>query len=120
MTAHVLLIEDDPTLQQAFALVLRFQGYDVETAGNGEEGLRKLKLSTPHIILLDIVMPVMDGLTFLQKANLRGKIPVITFSNLSDTTKTEGMARLGSVRHVLKSNVAPRDLDLLIKEVLGK
>lgn len=115
---QVLLIEDDEVLRQAFELALSLMGYGVETAHNGKEGLAKLRKGKPDIILLDIVMPIMDGVAFLEKAKLGRDTPVITFSNLSDETKTSKMTALGACRHVLKSNVAPRDLDALIKEVL--
>lgn len=117
---NVLLIEDDSALQQAFALTLGFQGYKVVTAGNGQEGLERLQEYTPDIILLDVIMPIMDGVEFLENAHLDGSIPVITFSNLSGEKKKSDMAQLGSIKHVLKSDVSPKDLDILIRDVLKK
>jgi CheY-like chemotaxis protein len=66
--AGILLIDDDPDIRVSLAELLRLEGYPVVTAGNGEEGLEKLKSnSLPCVILLDLMMPIMDGWEFRAK-----------------------------------------------------
>ncbi len=60
----VLVVEDDEATREAFALVLRGAGIRVETAGNGREGLERLRRERPCCVLLDLMMPVMDGWQF--------------------------------------------------------
>ncbi|QQR52381.1 response regulator [bacterium] len=61
---HILLVEDDGALNEVFSLMLHKLGYSVETAFNGQEALDKIAISQPHLILLDLLMPVMDGKEF--------------------------------------------------------
>jgi CheY-like chemotaxis protein len=60
----VLVVEDDEATREAFALILRGAGFRVETAGNGREGLKQLHRERPCCVLLDLMMPVMDGWQF--------------------------------------------------------
>lgn len=119
----ILVIEDEIMLQQAYARILSSKGYDVHVASDGIEGLEKLKKVKPAIILLDILMPKMDGLEFLKNANIRDKFPntkVLAFSNLSNSSKINEMMDHGATRHVLKSSVSPGELIIMIEQLLKK
>ncbi|MBP5599913.1 MAG: response regulator, partial [Lachnospiraceae bacterium] len=63
----ILLVEDDVEIRNGIEIYLKNQGYDVIKAGNGEEGLKALENATVHLAILDIMMPVMDGITMLMK-----------------------------------------------------
>ena len=81
---RVLLIEDDPTIRQEIVDLLVEEGYLVDTAENGKEGLARLRTTAPPcVILLDLMMPVMDGWTFraeqLKESDL-ARIPVVVIS----------------------------------------
>jgi CheY-like chemotaxis protein len=79
----VLLVEDDPDMQTLERLSLEGEGYQVSTANNGAEALRYLDSATPCVIVLDLMMPVMDGLTFLAERTERGLaegVPVVCVS----------------------------------------
>ena len=83
----VLVVEDELPLRQALVDVLKFANFHVAEARNGEEGLALALKEQPDVILLDIIMPVMDGFSMLKKLRASGdygaKAPVIVLSNLS-------------------------------------
>lgn len=118
----VLIVEDEFILRAAYKSVLTQAGFTVSEAADGKEALTRLAADPPDLILLDILMPVMDGISFLKQAKIRDRYPgtkVIAFSNLSDQQKVERMLRLGANRHVLKSSLSPRQLVVLVHDMLG-
>ena len=81
--ATVLVIEDDPDMRELERTALTCSGHEVMLASNGSEGLRELEHRKPCVILLDLMMPVMDGLTFLVERQRRGvatDVPVVCVS----------------------------------------
>ncbi len=117
----ILVVEDEPMLQEAYRHVLQFKGYTVHVASNGLEGLEQLRKVKPNIILLDVLMPQLDGIGFLKRANIKQdypKIKVVACTNLSDSETREQMLSLGADRQVLKSDLSPSQLVALIEELL--
>jgi len=83
MTPTILVIEDDATSRLLMARLLRFEGYETLSAGNGEQALEMLGFMKPALILLDLMMPVMDGLEFLKilRKNYQwANVPVIIWT----------------------------------------
>jgi DNA-binding response OmpR family regulator len=79
--ARVLVIDDDGPMSRMIAMTLRSSGYDVSTASNGELGLEEVEAAPPDVIVLDLMMPVMDGRTFYRELRHRGfQIPVVILS----------------------------------------
>ncbi len=118
----VLVIEDEPMLQEAYKHVLNFKGYTVHVAIDGIEGLKLLDKHKPDIILLDVLMPRLDGMGFLEQADIKRRFPatkVIACSNLSDQKTTDFMHEHGADRVVLKSDLSPTQLIVLIEELLA-
>ncbi len=117
--AKVLIIEDNETLNEAYALILTTDGHDVTTAFNGEEGLEQLKSTTPDLILLDMLMPKMDGLEFLRhfKASDFPKTTIIILSNLNEDEQVEEARKLGAHRYILKANTSPRELAARVNHI---
>lgn len=79
----VLLVEDDEDIRETLGEFLTGQGYEVETAINGREGLAKLEQHKPGLVLLDLMMPVMNGWEFLEKKKTEPeicKVPVLVIS----------------------------------------
>ena len=63
---HILIIDDDPAVRNVFTQLLESKNYSVETAGEGKEGLNRMKSRLPDLIITDIMMPEMDGLELVQ------------------------------------------------------
>ncbi len=119
-TATVLIIEDEQILQDVYSLILGSKGYTVAVAENGAEGLTKMRAVKPDLILLDVLMPVMDGKEFLKNFDA-SEFPytkIIAYTNLSDRQTQQEMVELGAMECVLKSSMTPEDLLNLVGQVL--
>lgn len=102
-TNHILLVEDDEEIRNGIEIYMKNQGYEVFKAGNGEEGLKVLEKETIHLAVLDIMMPVMDGITMLMKLREKGyEFPVIMLTAKSeDIDKVMGL-NMGADDYVTK------------------
>lgn len=118
--AAILLIEDDPTLQEAYSFMLQAKGHEVTSAYDGEEGLAYALKKPYSLILLDIHMPVMDGWEFLtQYQDKRSDATkIIVFSNMVEPELEKRATSLGAYRSILKSSMTPSTLMKLIDETL--
>jgi DNA-binding response OmpR family regulator len=119
--ARVLIVEDEKALNDAYALVLRREGHEVEVAFNGEEGLRAFQKNRPELILLDLRMPKMNGVEFLKQLNPAKNYPevrVIVFSNYDDPQEIKDSKKYGATRYILKAWSSPRELVKVVKETL--
>lgn len=121
--AKILLIEDDPLVVRMYQKVMSFEGFSIESAANGREGLKKAKEYKPDLIFLDIMMPKMNGIEVLEhlKADPELKhIPVIILTNLSGTHDAENALSKGAVFYMVKSEYKPKDVAAKAKEYLLK
>jgi CheY-like chemotaxis protein len=113
----ILVVDDNVHLQIAFKKVLTSSGYQVELAGDGEEGLRLALSTRPDVILLDMLLPKLGGVEVLLalKAN-RGtaKIPVIALSGLPMSNEAK-LRRDGAISYLQKSNL--EDPDVLLQAI---
>ncbi len=119
--SKILVIEDDSVLSKAYELILKNDGYEVLLAANGKKALSIATSEKPHIILLDLLMPVMDGiqfLTMLKRSNDFNPI-VIVLSNIGDEKKAKEAIRLGAYKYIVKSHATPKQLSMLIKHTLA-
>jgi len=117
MRARVLLVEDDRILRKAADATLRKHGYQVSVAVDGEEALAKAMDEKPDLILLDIIMPKIQGFEVLRrlKANVdTAAIPVVMLSNLGQETDRQEALLGGALAFLVKSNMG---LDRLAAEV---
>lgn len=117
--ANILIIEDDAALQEAYGFMLSVDGHSVSTAYNGEEGLAKAKQATYDIILLDIHMPVMTGIEFLEQyASIRpAETKIIVFSNMIEPEIEKQALQLGADLCILKSSATPTSILGQIKDM---
>ncbi|MBI5126891.1 response regulator [Candidatus Roizmanbacteria bacterium] len=118
----ILIIEDDPLMIRLYQKVFTFEGYTVEVAGNGEEGLEKVKSFSPNVVLLDIMMPKMNGLQVLEKLKANDdtkKIPVIMLTNLAGSQDAETALAKGAVKYIVKSEYEPKDVVKMVKEIIA-
>lgn len=121
--ARILIVEDEKMLADAFQMILEKSGHTVEVAFNGQEGLDVAKKFDPELILLDLLMPVKDGLGFLKDYELKAKHPtvkVIIFSNLDMQKEAEEAFTLGASKYVLKAWATPKTLNTIVDEELKK
>lgn len=120
--AKILIVEDDKFLLNIYETVFAKEGFEVQTAMNGEEGYRLAMKSLPDVMLLDIMLPGgMNGLEVLKKlkeAQSSRGIPVMIISNLSDDkTISEGMS-LGASGYFTKSQFNPDDVVKNVRTII--
>lgn len=123
MARKILIVDDDLLLLQMYETKLKREGFEVETAPSGREGLEKAKSTKPHLILLDILMPSMDGFQVLEKLKSdpeTKKIPVIFLTNLSKEERDfhRGLEQ-GAAAYLVKARFRPSEVIQKIKEILG-
>lgn len=121
--AKILLVDDDPLLIRMYQKKLENDGYEVETANDGQEALDKVPKFNPDLILLDIMMPKMNGYDVLKnlKANsATSNIPVIVLTNVSATDEdVEKGMELGAISYLVKAGNRPSAIVSKVKEILG-
>lgn len=120
---RILLVDDDTTLLDMYKERLLMSNYEVITASNGEEALAKAVETLPHVILLDIMMPKINGFDVLNivKTTTETKdIPVIMLTALTqDTHRQKGITN-GAAAYIVKSETMPKDVIAKIEEVIDK
>ena len=110
---RVLLVEDDAALAQMYRVKLERDGYTVQVAGDGEEALGLLRGDLPDLIFLDVRLPRMDGLTFLERLRAGDRtrdIPVVIVSNYSEEELVSRGHQLGALEYLIKSQTTPGQL----------
>ncbi|MBP7119555.1 response regulator [Candidatus Woesebacteria bacterium] len=120
--AKVLIVEDDSLMSRMYQKIFTFEKYDVETAENGEVGLEKAKTVNPTIILLDVMMPKMNGLEVLDKLKLDDRtksIPVIMLTNLAGEKDAENAMLKGAVKYIVKSEHEPKEIVKMVEEIIA-
>jgi len=120
---NVFLIDDDPFILDMYTLKFKEHGFGVDSARNGKEALEKLKTLKPDCILLDIVMPEMDGFEVLRelKKSKKGGLPkVILLTNLGQKEDVEKGMEFGADDYVIKAHFTPSEVVEKVKQVLQK
>jgi CheY-like chemotaxis protein len=109
MLPKVLLVEDDDIIREIYAMKFELEGFPVAVAENGQVGLDLVDEFKPQVVLLDMMMPVMGGLDFMQALNGRtAEMPkVIVFSNISASQQIEAVMKLGAKAYWTKSDYTP-------------
>jgi len=118
-----IVIEDDQDLQYIYKLKLEREGFDVRTASNGEEGLAVTEAFAPDIILLDLMMPVMNGtemLAHLRAQNWGSDIRVIILTNISKDEAPQALRFLHVDRYIVKAHHTPAQVVEIVREIVGK
>jgi len=108
----ILLVEDEEVLRDTYLMILSTQPFLVDSASNGKEALELYRNKRYDLILLDIMMPVMDGVEFLEKINvMEAEIPkVLMLTNLSSGNQIEQSLKLGAAKALLKADLSPKQL----------
>jgi CheY-like chemotaxis protein len=119
----ILLVEDDPLIYRMYQKLFTLEGYETEIAENGQEGLDKLQTFHADIILLDIMMPTMNGVEMLAKLKedpATKDIPVVVLTNVSDMRVSNEVFSKGANLSIVKSETEPDQVIAWIKSVLAK
>lgn len=116
----ILLVEDNVELRTIYASFLKHRGYDITTAVDGEDGLKKAKLHHPDLIFLDIMMPNMDGfrvLKLLRHDEKYGctKAKIVLLTNLGDSNRVDEHVKRDMDGYVIKAEINLSDLVDIIK-----
>lgn len=120
-----MIVEDEKPLINALSIKLKDEGFKVFQAGNGEEGLKVGYENKPDLVLLDLKMPHMDGVSFMQQIRSREeewgkKVKVIILTNLRpDETIINGLAGMDPSYYLIKAEWTIAEIVLKVKEVLG-
>lgn len=120
--AKILITEDDPSLLKALVKKFNNEGFQVFSANNGEEGLKTALEKQPDLILLDIVMPIMDGIAMLKllRQNPWGaKVPVVMLTNLADASSIENAMLYKVEQFLVKSDWSLDDVVAKVREKLS-
>lgn len=119
----ILIVEDDMYINKMYQLKLNLEGYEVEVAENGRIGMEKVKSFKPDIMLLDILMPEMDGfevLKAIKEDSSIKSIPILIMSNLGQEDHIQKGKELGAIGYIVKTQYTPAKVVETIKEVLSK
>ena len=120
---HILLVEDDPFLIDIYTTKFKQANFKVGVATNGEEALAKLKEKTPDLVVLDLVLPRIDGWEVLRriKANPKLKdLKVVALSNLGQKEEVEKGLKLGATKYLIKAHYTPSQAVEEVKRCLEK
>jgi DNA-binding response OmpR family regulator len=116
----ILVVEDDETLREVYALKLSMEGFTVETAADGRQALVVAQQASPDVIILDMMMPVMDGIEFLRRfatdRTLTAK--VLVASNKTISEEINEAKRLGASDYLVKSQITPDELVAQVRRLL--
>src|SRR3989344_6892946 len=118
----LLIIEDDPLMSRMYQKIFKIEGFNIDTASDGEEGLSKVKSAKPTLILLDVMMPKMNGLEVLEKLKAdpaTKTIPVVVLTNLAGQSDAEKALSMGAVKYIVKSEYEPKEVANMVKEILA-
>lgn len=121
--AKVLIIEDDPDQVFLYSTKFKMEGYEVLAATDGLSGIKLAKEKQPDIILLDIVMADVDGVTVLRelkKLNATKKIPVVIFTNLDKKELINEARKLGAAEIFIKTDFVPSAVVAKVAKILTK
>jgi DNA-binding response OmpR family regulator len=118
----IAIIEDDAAISQMYRIKFEAEGYTVDTAENGKLGLALIEEMTPDIVLLDLMMPEMNGdemLAKLRETDWGKNIKVIVLTNMGESEVPANVRELGVKAFILKANMTPRQVAELVKEQLA-
>lgn len=122
MKTKVLLVEDDVELVKMYERIFALEGFELETAKDGDEGLEKARTAKPALILLDIMMPKLDGFQVLLRLKSKPEtegVPVIVLTNLSGVKDAQSALYIGALKYLVKSQYEPKQVVDIVKNVLG-
>ena len=119
--SNILIVEDELVLAEAYEMILQSAGHTIRRASDGNIALEITQVFEPDLILLDLLMPNLDGLGFLREYDAPKKHPkvkIIIFSNLDMEKESQEAFKLGAHKYMLKAWASPKTLEQVVKDIL--
>ena len=124
MAKKILVVDDDQYIRELYEEVIRSEGYEVETASDGEQTLAKAQQGGYDLILLDIMMPKLDGLGVMDALKTNPPAtpngPIVLLTNLDHDPLIKEAMDKGAAAFVIKADITPADLMVQVKKILGE
>ena len=117
----ILIIEDEELILKALSEGFKRRGFEISKATDGKKGFELIENENPDLVLLDLILPVMNGQEVLEKMKAKGllkKIPVIVLTNVSDGATLKKCMEMGAREYIIKANFSFEDMERAIKKVL--
>lgn len=122
MAAKIAIIEDDIAIVQMYRLKFEADGYEVITAGDGNDGLKLLQSDKPDIVLLDLMMPGMNGIDVLAAIRKDAKLKdlkVVVLTNMGDAETSAQVNKMKATDYIVKAEMTPREVSDKVKSLLA-
>ena len=119
---RICIIDDDPFIVDMYVLKFQEQGFTVETAGDGRMGIDKIREIKPHAILIDVVMPGMDGFAVfqeIQKEQLIPKPKIVFLTNFGQKEDVDRGIAMGADAYIIKAQFTPSEVVEKVKTLLA-
>ena len=120
----VLVVEDDRSLRAALSGRLRREKYHVAEAKNGAEGLKRAKEMHPNVIVVDVAMPILDGITVIRRVREEGvwgkNVPIIILTNVSSEYVSPHIRMAENICFIIKAEHTVKEVTRIIQECLTK
>jgi len=120
---HILIVEDDKFLRGLLVRKLELENFKIAIASNGKEMFEKVREEKPRLILLDLILPDIDGfqiLEILKKDEKTKDIPVLILSNLGQKDDIEKCLGMGAIDYLIKAHFTPKDIIQKVKALIGE
>lgn len=117
----IAILEDDQVISQMYRMKFEADGFEVQVAGDGKDGVELVKHMHPDLILLDIQMPEMDGpeaLARIRREDWGKTVPVIILTNLGEEEAPKNLHSLGIHSYIVKADLTPRQVVERVKSAL--
>lgn len=116
---HILIVEDERPLAHALELKMMHEGYDIHVCSTGEEGLKEALTGNYDLLLLDLILPGMDGFAILKALQeAKSTLGVIVLSNLGQDEDRKKAEEYGAKQYLVKSNVPLADIVKVVQSIL--
>lgn len=118
----ILIVEDDQFISKMYTKKFQLAGYEVEVEYDGESGITKMESFLPDVVIMDVMMPKLNGIEALEKMKTNAKIkhiPVLILTNLSGTEDAQTAVQKGAVEYLVKSDFTPAQIVEKINSIIG-
>ena len=119
----ILIVEDDKAIRNVMQFCLKQENFELMVAGDGEEGLEMVNKQMPDLILLDLILPKINGFEFLKRLREDKKtrsLPVMVFSNLSQKGDVDLAREYGAIDFFVKSDITTNDLSEIVNKYFNQ